>query len=295
MKKDMIYSHNKKEKSIVYLKDGFTYLHLKEFDTLSYEQEMKYKSSTILYRYTAIERQKKMQEVYNDEVHDKESKIILEELKDSNYPVFIKISESVFNYTASEYVKYQSGLILYTYRRNILLKRVNKIQKKIDTLKTSQMNLASGFLNKFISMYYKKEIRNLEQKVNAIIEKELINYISDIRNEFDLLRLPKELFDELKTHILLSGKKQIEKTTIILDDILEKFFRLHYVGKTTDIINGYDLLIKSSYPELVSYVKGKISLLKDYSSSVNISDMVDLDEQELLLIDELKQKVFKEQ
>lgn len=295
MKKNIIYDYSKRENSVVYLKDGFNYLHLKKFDKLNYKVETKYQVYKFIMKYTNKERKEKTQEIYKNEIHKKELKEILEVLKDVNYPVFVNTESSTFYFNKSDYVIYEGSFSFYTYRRNIILKKINKLQKKIDVLKSSQMNLKNGWIDKLISIYYRHEIKEKESQLNILVEKELINYISDIRNEFDLLRLPKELFDELKTHIQLSGKNQIEKTTIILDDILEKFFRLHYLGKTTDVINGYDLLIKSSHDELVKYIQSKIALLKDYNSSENVSDKMELNEEEILAIDKLKQELFNEQ
>lgn len=295
MKRDMIYDYSKKESSIIYLKDGFEYLHLKKIKNMDYKEETKYKVFTLMVKYTEKERKERTNEIYHTSIHGKELKILLEELKNHNYPVYIGYDKSVFYYNKSEYLYYEGQFTLYTYRRNILLKKLNKGQKRIDVLKTQLSNLKNGFIDKIISYFLRKQITEKENKLNSLIEKELINYISDIRTEFDLLRLPKELFDELKTHTLLSGKNQIEKTTIILDDILEKFFRLHYVGKTTNVINGYDLLIKSSYDDMVAFIQEKIELMKEKSSSKSISAMNELSEEEMIVLKELKNKVFKEQ
>lgn len=214
-----------------------------------------------------------------------------------DYPIFIKFNKSSFHAGKSimdNYV-YQARIYFYTYKRYGFIKNVNKIKANLEAKKNELVNIPQNIFNYFSIKKINKEILTYENELSYFITNYINSYTSWLKENFNILHLPIDLFEELNQRILLSSNDNLEKTCIVLDEIAEKIELFHNKAKKLKIKNGYQLLIESSVDEFIKYINLKIKTLQDFSILTSYGDNLEgMEEKDIEALEEIKNNIFSE-
>lgn len=181
---------------------------------------------------------------------------------------------------------------VYEYSRVLLLSQLENNKYKINKYKLDLNEL--GIFSFFKKRSILKEIEYFERKNNLLIEKEVNKYNQWLTKEFASFKLSESLLSELMEYVMIFSKKDILKTFVLLDTIVEKFYTFKLSVENSSIGN-LQLFIDSSVEEFTVYIQKKIEELRSFDVQMIHGEMFDrLDEARKNELNEFKKAFFNE-
>lgn len=289
-------SYNKNNEIIGLAKGQRVPFPLTSIDNYNIKKDMNVSPATLI-KYKEQEQTDFLYKEYKRKIAPIEEENLKKMISQYDYPIFIKFEKSSFHRgkSALDAYQYKANIYLYTYQRYFFIKKVDKLKKQLDTKKSILANIPKNIFNYFKIKSATKVVgvyqKNLDDYINSYINK----YMDWLKENFSILHLPVNLFEGLHQRILLSSNENLEKTCIILDEIVEKIELFHLKAKKIKVKNGYQLLIESSVEEFIKYIELKMNVLKDFSILTSYGDNLEsIDEKDREALEEIKNVIFNE-
>lgn len=197
------------------------------------------------------------------------------------------------NTRIGETIRWSLVINIYQYSRSRLISQLDWNNNKINKMKMELNELSS--LSIFKKRKIIKDIYLLERKNDYLLTEQLNKYKDWLSNEFVVFKLSILLLEELMQYVTIYSKKDIVKTFVLLDTIVEKFYSFNLSAKKVEIGN-MQLMIDSSVAEFTNYIERKIEELRSFNIGMIHGEMLEnLDEEEQQRLNEFKKAFFNEQ
>lgn len=289
-------SYNKNNDIIGIEKEQKIPFSLTSVDVHSIKKEMNIMQSSIIHL-SKQEQRNILYKNYQKNISPCEEDLIKKTMKKYDYPIFIQFESSSFQEGRSsfDYYHYKATIYFYTYKRYFFIKKVNSLKERLESKKSILANIPQSIFNYFKIKSVTKVVNIYQKELDTYISTYVNKYINWLKENFSILNLPVSLFEELHQRILLSSNDNLEKTCIVLDEIVEKIELFHLKAKKIQIKNGHQLLIESSIEEFIKYIELKINVLQDFNILTSYGDNLEtIEEKDKEILEKIKNDIFNE-
>lgn len=285
----MIY-HTYKGIGLSFINENTDYMHLDYADSFYIGFDLNVKTSDLL-GLSSKEISKKLDDAYVHALtveHAKKIRLKAQNIRKNGIFQFAQLSTN----RDGEKIKYSLRIKVYDYKRTNLASKIEYNRSLLNNyrMKLNELSILSLLKKRSIQ----KEILSLEKYNDELLKEEINRYKQWFIKEFSIFKLSESLLDELMDYAVIFAKKDILKTFILLDTIVEKFYSFKLSVEELEF-GSLQLMIDSSVEKFTDYIKNKIKELHSYDISMVHGEMVDnLNEEQQKELDAFKKAFFNE-